>query len=107
MLPQNLAKLMRHLIKHISLDGINMQEVTAVKCVIDFRLCFYAKIGKDISKYLLAAIDLHKRLSTRHVSQVNEMLRYLFQKTLMPTFVVLRESRKRYLDYYASLAIEK
>ncbi len=89
MLPQNLGKLMRQLLKNLSANNENMQEVAAIKCVIDFRLCYYSKIGRDRSKYLLAAVELHKRLTARHVTHINEMLRYVFQKNIMPTFVVL------------------
>lgn len=68
LLPPDLVKLMRQLVKHLTHQNPNMKEVAAIKCVIDFRLSYYSKIGKDRSKYLIAALELHKRLTARQVS---------------------------------------
>lgn len=106
MLPNDLQKLMDlALLKHFK-DGnevsiYNMKEISAIKCIIDFRIEYYNFIGKkNYLNYLEAAIDLHRRLTKKTVSMMNEQLdKWIINMDGHP-LIVYRKSRKNYVDHY-------
>lgn len=52
-----------------------MKEVAAIKCIIDFRIAYYTMVGRDPNKYLKAATQLHKDLTSHSVSVVNSIIK--------------------------------
>ena len=51
-----------------------MKELAGVKCIIDFRIAYYGFIGHSRSKYLEAALELHKGLTNSVVSSLNDII---------------------------------
>lgn len=54
-----------------------MREVSAVKCVIDFRVAYYNLVGNNKArvKYISAALDLHKHMTNRKIEAMNRIVR--------------------------------
>ena len=86
-----------------------IKEVSAIKCIIDFRIKFYMLTGhkrsSTIVKYLRAAIELHKSLSSDQHRQLNAQL-VLWREKHAQNFVISFDCRKRYIDHYRD-ALEK
>ena len=51
-----------------------MKELAGVKCIIDCRIAYYGFIGHSRSKYLEAALELHKGLTNSVVSSLNDII---------------------------------
>ena len=100
-LPPCLVKLMASLDKNLNKpESLNScLEIAGVKCIIDFRIAFYKKIGKRSTLYEDAALTLHKKLTCEKVEAVNGILKS-WTPANKQCFIVVKKSRKRYLDHY-------
>lgn len=90
--------------KYCKRGSLDHKEIAAVKCLIDFRIRFYEMTGSDsdCKKYVQGAIDLHKCLTKESVPAMNRVIEeWTAQKKL--DFLIICESRKRYLDHYKAL----
>jgi len=71
-----------------------------VKCIIDFRIAFYDKIGKDSSEHREAAIKLHRQLDRWTIIQLNNVLDVWSSKFKDSEFLVRSLTVKGYVNHY-------
>jgi hypothetical protein len=63
-------------LKYAKQSPVNIKEIAAIKCVLDFRLAYYKLAGKSkaYSRYLIGALTLHKCLTNEIIPGLNRVL---------------------------------